>query len=218
MMPDLPKTEAAILEMTNSFRKENGLGALKSDPRLHAAARDYAKYLASTGKFAHDADGRKPAQRAEAVGYKFCFIAENLALDANRAGFTTRKLAEEAVSGWKTSPPHRANMLRAGMTDIGVGVAQAPNQPGKYISVQMFGLPEAQRLAFKIENQAGFPVTYTLGGKSHTLGERKIITYRSCNSMALTFPAGARVEYEPQNGEHFIVKAAGGDRIVIERK
>lgn len=218
MMPDLPQTEAAILEMTNAFRKQQGLGALKSDPRLAAAARDYAKYLANSGKFAHDADGRKPAQRAESVGYRFCFVAENLAMDANRAGFKTRQLAEEAVSGWKNSPPHRANLLRSGMTDIGVGVAKAPDHPGKYISVQMFGLPESQRLAFKIENQAGFPITYTLGGKPHTLGERKIITYRSCNSMPLTFPAGARVEYEPQNGEHFIVKARDGNRVVVERK
>ena len=218
MMPDLPKTEVAILEMTNAFRKENALTALKADPKLTAAARAYAGYLATSGKFAHEADGQKPAQRAEAAGYKFCFIAENLAMDANSKGFSTRGLAEEAMSGWKSSPMHRANLLRSGVTDIGVGVAKAPDHPGKYISVQMFGLPESQRLAFKIENAAGVPIEYRLSGKPHTLGEGKTITYRSCGSMPLTFPAGARVEYQPVNGEHFIVRTQGPGKIVVDRK
>lgn len=218
MMPDLPKTEDVIVEMTNAFRKENALGALKADPKLTAAARAYAKFLANSGKFAHEADGQKPAQRAEASGYKFCFIAENLAMDANSAGFSTRRLAEEAMSGWMKSPVHRANILRAGMTEIGVGVAKAPDHPGKFISVQMFGLPESQRLSFKIENLAGFPIEFRLSGKSQTLGEGKTITYRSCGSMPLTFPAGPRVEYQPVNGEHFLVRAQGGGRIIVERK
>lgn len=218
MMPDLPKTEAVILELTNAFRKEHALNALKADPKLTMAARAYAQYLAKSGKFAHEADGQKPAQRAEAAGYKFCFIAENLAMDANRAGFSNRGLAEEAMSGWMKSPVHRANLLRSGMTDIGIGIAKAPDHPGKYVSVQMFGLPEGGRLTFKIENQAGFPVEYRLGGKPNTLGQNKTITYRSCTSMALTFPAGARVEYEPANGEHFVLRARGGDKIVVERK
>jgi hypothetical protein len=218
MMPDLPKTEAAILEMTNVFRKENALSALKADPKLTAAARAYAKYLATSGKFAHEADGLKPAQRAEAAGYKFCFIAENLAMDARSKGFSTRDLAEEAMSGWKKSPVHRANLLRAGMTDIGIGVAKAPDHPGKYVSVQMFGLPESQRLAFKIENAAGFPIEFRLSGKPHTLGEGKTITYRSCGSMPLTFSGGARVEYQPVNGETFIVRARGAGQVVVDRK
>lgn len=218
MTPDLPKTEMAILEMTNAFRKENALAALKADAKLAAAARAYAKYLAETGKFAHEADGKKPAQRAEAAGYKFCFIAENLAMDASRKGFSTRELADEAISGWKKSPPHRANLLRSGITDIGIGIAKAPDHPGKYVAVQMFGLPESQRLAFSIENMSGSAIEYRLSGKAHALSPGKTITYRSCGSMPLNFPAATRVEYQPVNGERFIVRAQGGDKLVVDRK
>lgn len=218
MTPDLPKTEMVILELTNAFRKENALPPLQAETRLNAAARAYARYLADSGKFAHDADGRKPAGRAEAAGYKFCFIAENLAMDANSRGFSTRGLAEEAMSGWKNSPGHRANLLRTGVTDIGIAVAKAPDHPGKYVSVQMFGLPESQRLAFTIENMTGSAIEYRLSGKANTLQQGRAITYRSCGSMALQFPAATRVEYQPVNGERFIVRAQGSDKLVVERK
>lgn len=218
MTPDLPKTEIVILELTNAFRKENALAPLKADAKLTVAARAYARYLADNGKFAHEADGKKPAQRAEAAGYKFCFIAENLAMDANSKGFSTRGLAEEAMSGWRKSPVHRANLLRTGMTDIGIGVAKAPDHPGKYVAVQMFGLPESQRLAFSIENTTGSAIEYRLSGKAQALAQGKTITYRSCGSMPLQFPAATSVEYQPVNGERFIVRAQGGDKLVVERK
>ncbi len=218
MMPDLPKTEAAIIEMTNAFRKSQGQAGVKADPKLAAAARAYAQLLARTGKFTHEADGKKPHQRAEVQGYRFCFVAENLAVDSNRAGFTAKALAEEAVNGWKKSDVHRRNILMPGATDIGIGVAKVPDHPGQFVSVQMLARPESERIAFTIENKAGFPVEYRIGGKPRTLEDGKSATYRSCNPMSLTFPAGPRVEYEPGNGEHFIVKAAGSDRIIVDRK
>ena len=54
-----------------------------------------------------------PPQRAEAQGYRYCTVAENLALNLDSRGFETRQLARKAVEGWKASPGHRANMLRA---------------------------------------------------------------------------------------------------------
>src|SRR6185436_2512078 len=116
MLPDLPQTEIAIVEMTNAFRKENRLGALKPNAALAAAARAFAEYLAKTGKFAHEADGREPAQRAEAQGYRYCFVAENLALNLDSRGFETTKLARDVVEGWKASPGHRANLLAPQVT------------------------------------------------------------------------------------------------------
>lgn len=216
MSPDLPKTEIIILEMTNAFRRENGAGNVRPNTKLTAAARAYAHYLAQTGRFAHDADGRKPHQRADAQGYKFCFVAENLAMDARAKGFTERELAQEALSGWKKSPAHRVNLLRPGATDIGIGIAKAPDHPGKYISVQIFGRPDTAGVNFKIENKAGFPVTYTLGQKTHLVGPNFTVTHRSCTPMVLGFP-GAELRYEPGNGEHYVVKPAGGERIAVER-
>src|ERR1051325_11059326 len=105
-LPDLPQTEIAIVEMTNAFRKDNKLGALKPNPALTAAARAFADYLGKSGKFGHEADGRRPAERVVAQGYRYCTVAENLALNLDSLGFETRQLARDAVEGWKGSPGH----------------------------------------------------------------------------------------------------------------
>src|SRR5882672_3799317 len=105
-LPDLPQTDLAIVEMTNAFRKESKLGEVRPNAALTAAARAFAEYLAKTGKFAHEADGRQPAKRAQAHGYRYCLVAENLAMNLDSRGFETRVLAREAVEGWKSSPGH----------------------------------------------------------------------------------------------------------------
>ena len=138
-LPDLPQTEIAIVEMTNAFRKDNKLAALKPNAALTAAARAFADYLGKSGKFGHEADGRHPAQRAEAQGYRHCTVTENLALHLDSRGFETKQLAHDAIEGWKASPGHRANMLRPHATEIGVGVVRAPDRHPKFISVQLFG-------------------------------------------------------------------------------
>ncbi len=113
MLPDLPQTEVAIVELTNAFRKASALQEVKPNPALAAAARAFAEYLARTGKFAHEADGRKPEDRAQAQGYRYCLVAENLAWNLNSRGFESAQLAREVVEGWKASPGHRENLLLA---------------------------------------------------------------------------------------------------------
>ncbi len=215
-LPDLHKTEIAIVEMTNVFRKEMHLGEVAPNAALTAAARAFAEYLARTGTFAHEADGRQPAQRAEAAGYRYCAISENLALNMDSRGFDTRALAREAVEGWKNSPGHRANLLQPTVTEIGVAVARAPDPNPKFISVQLLARPESLKVEFRIENAAGAAVGYALGEEVHTLPERTIVTHTSCDPGALTFDkTGAR--FEPRNGDHFIVRAKSPG-ITVERK
>ena len=150
------------------------------------------EYLAKTGKFAHEADGRQPAQRAEAQGYRYCLVAENLAMNLDSRGFETRALARDAVEGWKNSPGHRANMLQPTVTEIGVAVARAPDRDPKFISVQLFGRPEALKVEFRIENRAGAEVRYALGEETHTLPARAIVTHTSCDPEQLTFEQSRR--------------------------
>jgi hypothetical protein len=221
MLPDLPKTEIAIVEMTNAFRKEMRLGEVKPNPALAAAARAFAEYLARTGAFAHEADGRQPAQRAEAAGYRYCSIAENLAMNMDSRGFDTRALAREAVEGWKNSPGHRANMLQPMATEIGVAVARAPDRNPKFISVQLLGRPESLKVEFRIENAAGVAVAYALGEETHTLPVRTIVTHTSCDPGALTFAkaGSAPQRFEPRGGDHFVVRASGtGVAVEVRRK
>jgi len=221
MLPDLPQTEVAIVEMTNAFRIEHKLGAVKPNAALTAAAKAFADYLAKTGKFTHAADGRAPHERALAQGYRYCLVSENLALNLDSRGFESRRLAREAVEGWKTSPGHRANMLQPGATEIGVGIARAEHRSPKFISVQLFGRPESLKVQFTIENRAGTPVSYTLGEETETLPMRATVTHTSCDPAELTFErAGqAAARFVPRDGDRFVARTSGSAiTIANERK
>ena len=176
-LPDIARTEIAIIEMTNVFRHEQKLAAVKRNKELDLAARLFAEYLAKTGKFAHEADGRQPSHRAKAAGYQFCMIAENLASHLDSRGFTTPGLAGAAIEGWKNSPGHRKNMVQPNVTEIGVGVARAPGSDPKFLSVQLFGRPDSLKYHFKIENKAGVSVTYSVFGNKNTIEPRVNVTH-----------------------------------------
>ena len=185
-LPDLPQTETAIIEMTNAFRAENRLGAVKANGTLAKAAKAFAEYLATSGRFAHEADGRKPSDRTKAAGYKHCIVAENLALNQDGRGFATRALALQAVEGWKGSPPHRAAMLHPHVTEIGVGIAKAADASPKFLSVQLFGRPESFRFTFKVENGAGAPVSYVYNGRSQAVAANTAIAHTECTPGTLS--------------------------------
>lgn len=221
MPPDLPQTEIAIIELTNLFRTEHRLGEVKPNPALTAAARAFAEYLAKTGKFAHEADGREPRQRAEAHGYRYCLVAENLAMNLDSRGFESRQLAREAVEGWKESPGHRANLLQAGVTDIGVAVVQVPDRNPKFVSVQLFGRPESAKVKFSIVNRTAASVVYRLGEESHTLAPRTIVTHAICDAAPLIFDKiGPSAGFVLRDGDRFTLRTrtTGSVEVARERK
>jgi hypothetical protein len=217
-LPDLPLTEIAIVEMTNAFRQQNRLGTLKLNKALTAAARAFADYLGRSGKFSHEADGRPPAQRAEAQGYRHCLVAENLASNLDSRGFETRKLARDVVEGWKNSPGHRANMLLPHATEIGIAVVRAPDRDPKFISVQLLGRPESLSIEFSITNRTGTEVGYRVGEEVATLAVRTTVTHTRCDPDKLLFD-GVRRTYQPHNGDQFIVRSTErGIEIDVDRK
>ena len=154
-LPDLPQTEIAIVEMTNAFRKESRLGEVKPNAALTAAARAFADTWPRPASSRTRPMAASPPSAPRPQGYRYCLVAENLAMNLDSRGFETRALARDAVEGWKNSPGHRANMLQPTVTEIGVAVARAPDRDPKFISVQLFGRPEALKVQFRIENRAG---------------------------------------------------------------
>ena len=58
-------------------------------------------------------------QRLGASGYPATLAVENIS-----AGYHT---LAEAFSGWRDSPPHKANMLKNGVTKLGIAATYAPN-------------------------------------------------------------------------------------------
>ena len=51
-------------------------------------------------------------------------IRRRVAVENVSAGYHT---LAEAFSGWRDSPPHRANMLKSGVTKLGIAASYAPN-------------------------------------------------------------------------------------------
>jgi hypothetical protein len=217
-MPDLPKTEIAIVEMTNAFRRENKLGATASEGLLGKAARAYATYLAGTTTFSHEADGRRPSDRIKAAGYAACSTAENLAWMLDSRGFKTADLATKMVEGWKNSPGHRKNMLLEHVTETGVAVVKVKTGE-KYIAVQLFGRPQAKQYNFEIRNTAGQKVDYVVGGKSSAVEPNHSVRYTLCDpsELAIIVKAGGLLAkpqtqtFKTDGGQVYrLTKAAGG--------
>ncbi|MGI9523089.1 MAG: CAP domain-containing protein [Hyphomicrobiaceae bacterium] len=221
MTPDLPVVEVTIVEQTNVFRRTNRLAKVVRNATLDRAARAYARYLANTGKFSHEADGRRPAQRIAAAGYKYCQVAENLALHGDSRGFRSRFLAERAVLDWQNSPGHRRNMLIRFATDIGVGVAKAAGAH-RYVSVQLFGRPKSRQFEFEIRNHSKLQTTYVYGNRPFTLRSRTIVTHTSCTPKNLIFrkmywktaKRPAQWTFRAKAGDQFVVAPfAGGLKV-----
>lgn len=226
-LPDVAKAELAILEMTNDFRKKYGLGVVKPDNKLANAARAYAEYLARSGKFAHDGDGRQPAERVTAAGYQYCFVAENLALNQSSAGFQTRDLAKQMVEGWVNSPGHRKNLLAEHATETAVAVAKGPDRDPKYVAVQLFARPKSLAYQFQISNSTGGPVRYSFGGKTHDLKPDMGVTHTACTPDEVTFegatpPSSGKASltrHKPADGEIInLQKTGGGYRVDVRQK
>jgi hypothetical protein len=222
LTPDIPKTEMAIVEMTNAFRRENKLATVTFNSTLAQAARAYARFLARTDLFSHEADGRRPADRARAAGYAFCEIAENLAAFVDSRGFETRDLARQMVEGWKNSPAHRQAMLSPGVTELGVAVVKA-NGAEKYFSVQLFGRPASLQFKFDIENDTNTPIRYTFESERMEVKPHFSVRHTACTPGEINFDltggnfaraVGSR--YETRDGRVFRLTTDHDGKIRIE--
>jgi uncharacterized protein YkwD len=108
----------AAASMISLYRQNNGLGGLVVDPELMKLAESQSQAMASHNKLDHDVKAPL-AQRLNASGYPATLAVENVS-----AGYHT---LAEAFSGWRDSPPHRANMLKNGVTKLGIAASYAPN-------------------------------------------------------------------------------------------
>ncbi len=109
--------EEESIELVNADRAEMGLAPLRFDSQLRRMAREHSREMLSLGYFSHTSpDGRGPVERALEIGYQFEAIGENIAL-APSLGIAHR--------GLMRSDGHRANVLSADFTKLGVGIYDA---------------------------------------------------------------------------------------------
>jgi uncharacterized protein YkwD len=119
---DVTVDAAAAASMISGYRGNNGLAPVTVDPDLMRFAGDQAHAMAARDKMDHDA-ARPFAERIRAAGLGSSVAVENIS-----AGYHT---LAEAFSGWRDSPPHRANMLNPGVTRLGIAAVYAPNSKYK---------------------------------------------------------------------------------------
>ena len=65
-----------------------------------------------------------------------------LAVENVSAGYHT---LAEAFSGWRDSPPHRANMLQNGVSRMGIAAVYAPSSKYKVFWTLILAAPDASR-------------------------------------------------------------------------
>ena len=125
----------AAASMISLYRQNNGLGGVVVDPELMALAEAQSQAMASHNKLDHDVKAPL-AQRLNASGYPVTLAVENVS-----AGYHT---LAEAFSGWRDSPPHRANMLKNGVTKLGIAASYAPNTKYKVFWTLILASSEAR--------------------------------------------------------------------------
>jgi len=139
---DIATLKSAVLAETNAYRKSKGEQELRPNASLDAAAAAYALYLAEHEGTGHTADGRTPAKRVSAEGYKWCLVAENVWGGWRKPdSMMVADVAKKAMEGWKKSPGHNANLLDKRVHDIGIGAAAWKQAGGRDVFrvVQVFG-------------------------------------------------------------------------------
>jgi uncharacterized protein YkwD len=118
--------ERRFFDLTNLQRTRRRLSPLAACAALSDAARRHSEDMLRRRFFAHiNPDKRTPADRiAAAVRRPVEDSAENIWMRSGPVSSTTLpRVLEEAFAGLMGSPTHRSNMMNAGYTHLGVGVA-----------------------------------------------------------------------------------------------
>lgn len=134
--PGAQLDSAAAASMISGYRTNNGLAAVTLDPELTRLAEAQATIMAKRDKLGHNA-GKPFVVRLKASGYDAKVAAENIG-----AGYHT---LAEAFSGWRDSPPHRANMLLAGATRMGIAAIYTPASKYKVYWALILASPDDRK-------------------------------------------------------------------------
>ncbi|MBX6424489.1 MAG: CAP domain-containing protein [Variibacter sp.] len=126
---------AAAQAMISGYRQNNGLSPVVLDPALMRMAEEQARAMAARDKLDHNIP-RDFASRLRASGFDAGVAVENIG-----AGYHT---LAEAFSGWRDSPSHRRNMLKAGVTHMGIAAVYAPHSKYKVFWSLVLAAPDAR--------------------------------------------------------------------------
>jgi uncharacterized protein YkwD len=103
-----------VIRLVNVERAKVKLAALTNQSQLEQAAQAHSVDMGCNFFMSHTgSDGSTPFDRIDYFGYVYSWAGENVA-----AGYTT---PAAVMAGWMASKTHKANILNANFTEIGIG-------------------------------------------------------------------------------------------------
>lgn len=118
--PANEEAAATLLSLINAYRNAQGQPALGSDATLTLVAERHGADMAERDYFAHvTPEGDELRHRLWNIDYRFAVAAENLARGYHDA--------VAVLAGWRNSPGHDRNLLRADVSRAGIAVAPSRN-------------------------------------------------------------------------------------------
>ncbi len=128
-----------LLAATNQVRLAKRRTSLQQDPKLMAAAQQYAERMAAKDELSHTIDGLRLPDKAQQVGYAYRRLSENIAYNTV---LNARFVVNEQ---WMKSKGHRQNLLADDVSQIGIGIAGPSKRTNRYYYCQIFGQPLVER-------------------------------------------------------------------------
>lgn len=112
--------EQQVIDLTNEKRASRGLKPLTANWELSRVARYKSQDMVNNKYFSHTSPTYgSPFNMIKNFGIKYRSAGENIAYG--------QRTPEQVVNSWWNSAGHRANMLNANYTDIGVGYVSNGN-------------------------------------------------------------------------------------------
>lgn len=106
--------ESEVIRLVNDIRRQNGLSPLSANWELSRVARYKSQDMVDNRYFSHNSPTYgTPFQMIQAFGLSYRTAGENIAYG--------QRTPQEVVTSWMNSSGHRANILNASYTQIGVG-------------------------------------------------------------------------------------------------
>ena len=116
----LSEYELEVVRLVNVYRSNAGLKPLSADAELSYIARLKSQDMHDKNYFSHTSPTYgSPFQMMKDFGVSYRSAGENIAMG--------QRTPSEVVTAWMNSPGHRANILNASFTRIGVGYVSAGN-------------------------------------------------------------------------------------------
>ena len=107
-----------VVNLTNNERAKAGLKALQIDTKLTQSAQAKSQDMKDKNYFSHTSPTYgSPFDQMKSFGVSYKSAAENIAMG--------QRTAAEVVDGWMNSPGHKANIMNASYTHIGVGLSDS---------------------------------------------------------------------------------------------